>query len=132
MKVLLLLGSSADEKYLGKCTEILKKMQVPYAVRVSSAHRSPDRVIALLKEFSDVKTIVCFAGHAAHSRHAIDEDAIAGQELVAVGQHGANPCFLASPLAREPLQIAQQLQLAPGGKLLGNFRFTTRSHAQPR
>ena len=52
--------------------------------------------------------------------------------LQAVGQHRANPLFLASPLARQPLQIAQQLQLAPGRKLLGGGYFTTRSHAPPR
>jgi phosphoribosylamine---glycine ligase len=65
-QVLLVLGSAADEKYLGKCVEMLKKMQIPYVVRVASAHRSPDRVIQILKEFRDIQAIVAFAGHAAH------------------------------------------------------------------
>jgi phosphoribosylamine--glycine ligase len=104
MKVLLLLGSAADEKYLGKCTEILKKMQVPYVVRVASAHRSPDRVVALLKEFSDVKTVVCFAGHAAH---------LAG----VVAAHVAIP-VIAVPLPSSDLQGLDSLLASvqmPGG-----------------
>lgn len=64
--VLIVLGSAQDEKFLSKCIELLKKFEVPYTLRVASAHRSPDRVVGLLKEYPDVKVILAFAGHAAH------------------------------------------------------------------
>lgn len=65
-KVLILLGSAQDEKYLNKCVEILKKFEVPYTLKVASAHRSPKRVIDTLTEHKEAQVILAFAGHAAH------------------------------------------------------------------
>jgi len=70
--VLIVLGSASDEKYLEKCTEFLKQMEVPYKVKVASAHRSPKRVLEILEEYDGkAKVIIAFAGHAAHLAGAI-------------------------------------------------------------
>lgn len=65
-KVLIILGSAQDEKYLTKCIDLLKNFQVPYTLKVASAHRSPKRVIDTLSANTDAQVILAFAGHAAH------------------------------------------------------------------
>lgn len=65
-KVLIILGSAQDEKYLTKCVEILKNFQVSYTLKVASAHRSPKRVLDTLSTHSSAQIILAFAGHAAH------------------------------------------------------------------
>lgn len=42
-------------------------MEIPFVVKVASAHRSPERLVAVLKEFEkSAQVVIAFAGHAAH------------------------------------------------------------------
>jgi len=67
-KIGIMLGSDSDFPFIEKGVKMLKEFQVPFRVEVSSAHRTPERTAALVKEFeeSGVEVIVAAAGGAAH------------------------------------------------------------------
>lgn len=81
-QVLIVLGSAADQNFATKCVESLQAMEIPFAIRVASAHRTPDRLRAILKEFHAAKVVIAFAGHAAHLAGVIASETI--QPVVAV------------------------------------------------
>lgn len=66
--VLLIMGSDTDLSTMQEAANILQKFEVPYEMRISSAHRSPVRTLALASEASGrgVKVIIAGAGMAAH------------------------------------------------------------------
>jgi len=67
-KVVILMGSDSDYPVLREAEDFLGKMDVPYAIRVSSAHRSPERTRRLVAEAeaSGAQVFICAAGMAAH------------------------------------------------------------------
>jgi phosphoribosylaminoimidazole carboxylase PurE protein len=67
-KVLILMGSDSDYPVLQEAEGFLEKMGVPYDIRVSSAHRSPERTRRLVAEgeAAGVQVFICAAGMAAH------------------------------------------------------------------
>ncbi len=64
-KVMILMGSDSDWPVMKKSTEILKKFDVDFEVRVSSAHRTPQKTVALVENFNGACFIIG-AGAAAH------------------------------------------------------------------
>ena len=66
--VLLMMGSDTDLPTMQEAADILRLFDVPYEMRISSAHRSPARTMALASEAADrgVKIIIAGAGMAAH------------------------------------------------------------------
>lgn len=66
--VLIVMGSRSDLPQMQGCMDMLKELQIPYAVRVLSAHRTPDAVLQLSREAvqSGTKVIIAAAGGAAH------------------------------------------------------------------
>ena len=66
--VLLIMGSDTDLPVMQEAADVLKKFDVPYEMRISSAHRSPVRTLALASEAAGrgVKVIIAGAGMAAH------------------------------------------------------------------
>jgi 5-(carboxyamino)imidazole ribonucleotide mutase len=62
------MGSDTDLPVMQEAADILKKFAVPYEMRISSAHRSPVRTLALASEAAGrgVKIIIAGAGMAAH------------------------------------------------------------------
>ena len=62
------MGSTSDTDVIKGCTELLKQLEIPYEVRVISAHRTPD----LTREFAEkaaeqgLEVIIAGAGWAAH------------------------------------------------------------------
>lgn len=62
------MGSDSDLPVMQEAADILVKFGVPYEMRISSAHRSPARTMALASEAADrgVKIIIAGAGMAAH------------------------------------------------------------------
>ena len=67
-QVAVIMGSRSDWETMEQCVETLKQLEVPYEVRVLSAHRTPD---ALEEYVSDaegrgVQVFVAAAGGAAH------------------------------------------------------------------
>lgn len=67
-KVLLMMGSDTDLPTMQEAADILGIFDIPYEMRISSAHRSPVRTLALASEAADrgVKIIIAGAGMAAH------------------------------------------------------------------
>lgn len=66
--VLLMMGSDTDLPIMQEAADILRRFDVPYEMRISSAHRSPVRTLALASEAAGrgVKVIIAGAGMAAH------------------------------------------------------------------
>ena len=66
--VLLMMGIDTDLPKMQEAADILRMFEVPYEMRIASAHRSPARTMTLASEASGrgVKIIIAGAGMAAH------------------------------------------------------------------
>ena len=64
----IVMGSSSDLPVMEAAAEVLEALGVPHEVRVVSAHRTPERMIAYGKEAAGrgLKVIIAGAGGAAH------------------------------------------------------------------
>lgn len=67
-KVAIVLGSDSDLPALSPAIDLLRKVKVPFSVRILSAHRTPDaaRVFAASAKGEGVGVIIAAAGMAAH------------------------------------------------------------------
>lgn len=67
-KVLMVMGSESDFAAMMSAVEVFDSFEVPVNVQVASAHRTPARVEALIREAEagGVQVIVAAAGMAAH------------------------------------------------------------------
>lgn len=68
MKVAIFIGSASDFDVVKGSLEILKKFGIPFALEVSSAHRTPERTIRLVKQMErdGTEIFISAAGKAAH------------------------------------------------------------------
>ena len=66
--VLILMGSDSDAPVMQAAADVLDDFQIPCEMTVASAHRSPDRVLRLVREAPGrgVKVFIVGAGAAAH------------------------------------------------------------------
>jgi len=69
----IIIGSDSDLPQLKPALEMLKKFKIPFEIKVSSAHRSPERTaqIARSAEQRGIKVLIACAGGAAHLAGAI-------------------------------------------------------------
>jgi len=67
-KIGIIMGSDSDYPYVEGGIKLLKKFNIPFVVEVSSAHRTPERTLELIKHFEElgIQTIIAAAGGAAH------------------------------------------------------------------
>jgi len=67
-EVLILMGSASDWKHLRGAVGVLEDLGVTFAVHVSSAHRTPERTVELVRsaETGGCRVFICAAGMAAH------------------------------------------------------------------
>lgn len=67
-EVLILMGSASDWKHLRGAVEVLDGLGVSFEVHVSSAHRTPERTVDLVRsaEAGGCRVFLCAAGMAAH------------------------------------------------------------------
>lgn len=72
-QVVILMGSKSDEEKVSPCVEILQRLGVSCAVTVSSAHRTPERTVELVRRYENegAKVFICAAGMAAHLAGAV-------------------------------------------------------------
>jgi len=61
MSVLVLIGSRSDEAVAEKATGILKQFEIPHEVVVVSAHRTPDKLVEIVKN-SEASVFIAIAG----------------------------------------------------------------------
>ncbi len=70
MKILVgvVIGSKSDQQIASACTELLDKLEIPYELKVISAHRTPElaREYAEGAEKRGIEVIIAMAGWAAH------------------------------------------------------------------
>jgi len=56
-KAVVLMGSEKDLEFCREITKYLKALGVEYEFRVASAHKTPEQVLAILKEFEKEKIV---------------------------------------------------------------------------
>ena len=63
-QIMILSGSSSDQKIIDKVTSVLDEYKTQYEVHIASAHREPDKVDGLVKsgEKNGIKVFICIAG----------------------------------------------------------------------
>lgn len=68
LRVAFLMGSDSDFPALEKGIALLRRLQIEVEVEVSSAHRTPERTLEIVRAFekSGVQVIIAAAGGAAH------------------------------------------------------------------
>ena len=66
--VLILMGSDSDWEVMSEAAIMLERFGIPYEARVSSAHRTPDRTLRIVREAEKkgCKVVIAGAGAAAH------------------------------------------------------------------
>ncbi len=105
-KVLIVMGSDSDLPVMEGAATLLEEFGVPYHMTVSSAHRTPDRTLKLVKnaEKDGVEVIIAGAGAAAH---------LAG----VIASHTILP-VIGVPIDSSPLQgidaLYSTVQMPPG------------------
>lgn len=64
----IIMGSASDLPTMKAAAEVLTQLQVPYEIKVVSAHRTPDRMFHYAKTAHErgIKVIIAGAGGAAH------------------------------------------------------------------
>jgi phosphoribosylaminoimidazole carboxylase PurE protein len=67
-KVLIIMGSDSDLPVMEETARVLDEFGIPYHMTVSSAHRTPERTLYLVREAEkqNVDVIIAGAGMAAH------------------------------------------------------------------
>ena len=68
LDILILMGSDSDWDVMSEAAQLLDNFSTAYEARVSSAHRTPERTLELVRdaEQRDCKVIIAGAGAAAH------------------------------------------------------------------
>ena len=56
-KAIVIMGSERDLEFCSEIAKHLKLLGVEYEFRVASAHKTPEKVLEILKEFEDAKVI---------------------------------------------------------------------------
>lgn len=97
MTVMIFLGSESDVGTIEDALGVLKEFGVPYGIEVTSAHRSPERTLRLVKaaEEAGAEIFIAVAGKAAHlagvvAAHTVkpvigvpvESDALAGMDAL--------------------------------------------------
>ena len=72
-KIMIVLGSASDIAVAEKCMDILEKLEIPYSLKIASAHRTPNLVREVVKQGTEagIKVFIGIAGLAAHLPGAI-------------------------------------------------------------
>ncbi|AMD16599.1 N5-carboxyaminoimidazole ribonucleotide mutase [Methanobrevibacter sp. YE315] len=67
-KIMIILGSGSDIAIAEKSMNILEKLEIPYSLKIASAHRTPDLVREIVQQGTDagIKVFIGIAGLAAH------------------------------------------------------------------
>src|SRR5690242_672717 len=91
--VAILMGSDSDFSVMEVATEILSTFLIPFEIKVTSAHRTPERTVEYVKdaEARGCAMFICAAGLAAHLAGAVAAQTlkpVIGVPLDASSLHG--------------------------------------------
>ena len=72
-KIMIILGSGSDIAIAEKSMDILEKLEIPYSIKIASAHRTPNLIREIVKQGTDagIEVFIGIAGLAAHLPGAI-------------------------------------------------------------
>ena len=72
-KIMIILGSGSDIAIADKAMDVLDKLEIPYSLKIASAHRTPNLVREIVRQGSDagIEVFIGIAGLAAHLPGAI-------------------------------------------------------------
>ncbi|MFW6031846.1 MAG: 5-(carboxyamino)imidazole ribonucleotide mutase [Phycisphaeraceae bacterium] len=64
----ILMGSPSDADTMQRCADTLEKLDIPYEMKICSAHRTPQRAHDYATTAADrgIKVLICAAGMSAH------------------------------------------------------------------
>ncbi len=67
-KIMIILGSGSDIEIAEKCMNILEKLEIPYSLKIASAHRTPNLVREIVRQGTNagIEVFIGIAGLAAH------------------------------------------------------------------
>ncbi len=67
-KIMIILGSKSDIAIAEKSMDILEKLEIPYSLKIASAHRTPNLVREIVQQGTDagIEVFIGIAGLAAH------------------------------------------------------------------
>ena len=67
-KIMIILGSGSDIAIAEKSMDILDKLEIPYSLKIASAHRTPNLVREIVSQGTDagIEVFIGIAGLAAH------------------------------------------------------------------
>ena len=68
MKVVIFMGSESDLPVAEGAIDVLKEFDIPFELEVTSAHRTPERTVELVRTYEEkgTKVFLAIAGKAAH------------------------------------------------------------------
>jgi 5-(carboxyamino)imidazole ribonucleotide mutase len=76
-KAVILMGSGKDLEFCREIAKYLKALEVDYVFRVASAHKTPEKVLEILKEFEKEKVIyITVAGRSNALSAFVDANAV--------------------------------------------------------
>lgn len=67
MLVPVLLGSESDKAWAAKITDELDKWNIPHKVQVVSAHRVPEMLVEVIREYNQFEGLLCYVTIAGRS-----------------------------------------------------------------
>ena len=72
-KIMIILGSGSDIAIAEKCMDVLDELEIPYSLKIASAHRTPNLVREIVEESTKagIEVFIGIAGLAAHLPGAI-------------------------------------------------------------
>ena len=79
--ILILMGSDSDWEVMSEAAILLERFGIPYEARVSSAHRTPDRTLRIVREAEKKGCMIIIAGAGAAAHLA---GVVAGHTLLPV------------------------------------------------
>ena len=103
---LILAGSDSDMLHIEKIIDSLSIYRIPYEVRICSAHKTPGKLIALIKEYSDIDGAIAFIAVARGT------DALSGT----LSFHTLNPVISCPP---DPERLNESCLMNPPGSSNG-------------
>ena len=59
-RVIIIMGSSSDEEFTKPTRSTLKKLGIPYDLRVSSAHKTPHKLLEILQQYEATEDHIVF------------------------------------------------------------------------
>ena len=60
MFVQFLLGSESDQEFAHKITTVLDQLEITYKLEISSAHKVPEKVLAIVQENNSKSEAICY------------------------------------------------------------------------